>query len=365
MSKPNTELISYIEKHLEKGFKLKHIKRKLAEVGHPIEAIEEAAAFVVDNKPHLLKKKERFMVAYGVVLIVLLVVGIVFLGYTIWQQSGAGGKIRGAEKFNAMSDAELLKYAAENEELRVCEYIEGHNVRYACNGRYWERKHCDYYKLINESIKGCQVMERVGKTNFLKYCREYETATECVSSVALGENAVSFCGGNSVCEKRFYVSQGTVEACKKLDIGESNICIYELAKSRNDKTICENYELSWNHCAMHFMSEQELVEYYNEQYSKISEQDRTEQTALDFVDEFNEEFEQNMCDSITGAFSGIPLKEYCLLFRVQTDRVYTTATFDSAKNTEYCSQITNARLNNCCVSALNEKFIRPECAFWY
>jgi hypothetical protein len=365
VSKPNNELISYIEKHLEKGFKLKHIKRKLAEVGHPIEAIEEAAAFVVENKPHLLRKKERFMVAYGVVLIILLVVGIGFLGYTVWQQQEAGGKIKDTEKFNAMSDAELLRYAAENEELMACKYIEGHNALYACTGRYWEKKFCDYYRLINKSIKGCHVMERVGKTNFLKYCKEYETTTDCVSSVALGENDSSFCGGNSICEKRFYTSQGTVEACKKLDRGDSNICIYELAKTKNDKTLCENYDLSWNHCAMHFMSEQELVEYYNTQYSKISEQDKTEQVVFNFVDEFNEVFEQNMCDSITGAFSGVQLKEYCLLFRVQTDRVYSTAVFDSVKNTEYCAQITNERLKNCCVSALSERFIIPACAFWY
>ncbi|MBU2560907.1 MAG: hypothetical protein KKD17_01320, partial [Nanoarchaeota archaeon] len=76
--RPNPELVRYVEKHLAKGFKIHHIKRKLAEVGHPIEAIEDASQFVLAKQQG--KRVPKFMIVYGIILILV----IAAVGWFIW-----------------------------------------------------------------------------------------------------------------------------------------------------------------------------------------------------------------------------------------------------------------------------------------
>ena len=109
--KPNPDLVKYIQKHLAKGFSIKEVKKRLAEVGHPIEAIEDAAAYVSASSPKTKKKIPRFMVVYGLILIVLIAGFLAFIWYKAGQQAEYTDTVKDlkqAHTFESMTDVERV-----------------------------------------------------------------------------------------------------------------------------------------------------------------------------------------------------------------------------------------------------------------
>ncbi|MFC1741255.1 hypothetical protein ACFL3V_01840 [Nanoarchaeota archaeon] len=149
---PNPDLVRYIEKHIKKGFKIPHIKRKLAEVGHPIEAIEDAARFVVLQKTPR-KKVPAFMIVYGIILILVLAGFAWFVWFKASQQIEYEGIVKDVEEnrsYLGQTDVQLIKMAAGGD-VRACDFIRDHNIFYACKDRYWERDDCEYEALVGDA----------------------------------------------------------------------------------------------------------------------------------------------------------------------------------------------------------------------
>ena len=49
-----------------------------------------------------------------------------------------------------MTDVELLKFAAANDDMEACEFVEDHNRYYACVNRHWEGEDCFWEIFIGE-----------------------------------------------------------------------------------------------------------------------------------------------------------------------------------------------------------------------
>ena len=239
--KANPELVRYIERHLSKGFKIKHIKKKLAEVGHPIEAIEDAAEFVTSTRPSSRKKPAAFMIIYGLLLIVLLVVLGLFIFTKVTEQLEYVEEVREVEKvqlFTGMSDLELIKYAKANDEPAACENIGNHNLYYACVDRYWEKGDCGYERLIDEGVSAC-FKDLAFSTKDPRNCLKTDDSTSCLTELATKFNDEDLCFGSYDCVYKIAVSKEDAGVCSSLSGSIEEDCFDEYAKETGNVSVCD------------------------------------------------------------------------------------------------------------------------------
>lgn len=381
MARPNPTIVKYIEKHIAKGFDVKKIKRRLAEAGHPIEAIEDAATFVLGTAPPTKRRIPRFMIVYGIILMLVISAGVWFFWFKATQvkeyvaeKEVVEQKLETDAKFDAMSDIELLKYAASTEDLSACEFVEGHNEYYACTDRYWERDDCSYERLFGMSLDECNLRKKFGSDRVDMYCQAFQL--NCTLIMALGENDESFCENNPGCLEEFYLAQGTVEACMKLESILQTDCLKAIAVSTDNKSVCDlitrtggDSDKELPDCKLHFMSDSEKGIVFSE-YISGTISDGTS-SRYDIMDSFDELFERDedsaICSELSGEYGGISFSDYCLfifvssaLFEGQEDE---EMIFDSTQYEGICPKITSPKLKDCCQSMVNEKVFKPGCDF--
>jgi hypothetical protein len=244
--RPNPELVGYIEKHLAKGFSMRDIKRKLAEVGHPIEAIEDAAQFVLAKQPP--RRVPRFMIVYGMILIVVVVGFLYFAWFKATQQVAYKETVAGIQKnqtYLGRTDVDLLKMAAAGD-MAACRFIKTHNLYYACTGKYWERGDCLYESLVGESAE-CWTDKALRSKNF-SLCNRLingKSRDLCLRGVFSGiasRDSPEDCGGNSIC-LNFVLNQ----SANKKDVSFCDLyaeedgregCLVFFAQVKDDKEVC-------------------------------------------------------------------------------------------------------------------------------
>jgi hypothetical protein len=211
-SQPNPELVRYIERHLAKGFHLKQVKQKLAEVGHPIEAIEDAAQFVLAKSSGIKKRPKRFMIVYGIVLILVISVFVWFIWFKATQQVQYLETVQEIKKnasYTGMTEVELLKLAKTGD-MNACNFIENHNSYYACVDKYWERNDCSYESFLGE-FDSCQKKRAIEDLNASLCYRisDISAYSSCISEVFSGivkKRSPDDCAGNEVCLNAYFDS---------------------------------------------------------------------------------------------------------------------------------------------------------------
>jgi hypothetical protein len=237
--RPNPELVKYIEKHLSKGFKIRNIKRKLAEVGHPIEAIEDAVAYVTQQLPK--KKPAAFMIVYGLVLIAAIVIFAWFIITKTTQQLEYRETVKDIEErksYLGMTDIELIKLAAAGD-MNACEFIEGHNIRYGCLGKYWEREDCSYERLVDEGVSSC-FMNLALDTKTPENCFKADDTINCLTNVASKWNDAKLCMGSVDCVQEQAIKQKDSSACNNLGEDSREECFDFYAQEMDDISACES-----------------------------------------------------------------------------------------------------------------------------
>lgn len=159
MRSPNPSLIAYIEQHISKGFDIKDIKRKLAEAGHPIEAIEDAATVVLGTKHPKRGRIPKFMLIYGLILIFLISAGIWFFWFKATEYQTYSEVVEDTSEqialndlLKSLNDTELILYAKSNSDSRACDYIADHDLKYLCIDKYWETEPCFWRRFLGEDI---------------------------------------------------------------------------------------------------------------------------------------------------------------------------------------------------------------------
>jgi hypothetical protein len=245
MAKPNPVLVKYIEHHLAKGFKISHIKRKLAEVGHPIEAIEDAAEAVLQTRPKLRKKPKKFMIIYGVVLILIIAGFAWFVWYKATQQieyTETVAEVKKNVSYRGMTDVQLLTLAGTAGDMAACGFIRDHNTRYACIDRYWEREDCAYYYFLGED-SSCWQKKAMEEKN-LSMCDNIPDETEnllCKSKLmdfAISSKDVSICDMDYDCVEKYSFKLNSPESCKYTEEFNAAHCYYAYAVETGDFSVC-------------------------------------------------------------------------------------------------------------------------------
>jgi hypothetical protein len=255
--RPNPELVKYIEHHLEKGFEIRNIKRKLADVGHPIEAIEDAAQFVLSQKPQLRKRPTTFMIVYGIIIILVVAGFAYFIWFKATQQVVYQETVQEIEKnqsYVGRTDIELLRLAASGD-TNACTFIKGHNEYYACTEKIWTRGDCILEDFIGEGndcfmkqalkSENISLCLMVGSQDLLMDCQK-----EVISKFA-EQDQPEKCKGDPAC-LRMYISQ---KGIKNLGISfcENQMnsnglyylrdqCLYEYANATRDIEACNHID---------------------------------------------------------------------------------------------------------------------------
>lgn len=281
--RPSPELVKYIEKHLAKGFKIRHIKKKLAEVGHPIEAIEDAAAYVTASKPKTRKKIPKSMVIYGVILILIIAGFAWFIWFKATQQIEYEEKVEVIKKnatYKGMTDVQLIKFAKANDDMEACNFIDDHNVHYACMDKYWERDDCLYELFIGE-YDSCMVA-RAKLNRQPSFCRSVEDEDGrllCFEEVFedISETGTpSECAGMDDCLDLYFEKHNLsldVAFCDMYagDTESRDGCLLFFASKNNNESICQMTSLlrsNWKCKSMFFYTpEQALKECANADFA--------------------------------------------------------------------------------------------------
>ncbi len=244
----NPELIKYIEEHLSKGFDIKQIKKRLADVGHPIEAIEDAAAFVIHQRPAPRKKPALFMVMYGLVLI-LAISGFLFFAWFKYTQHQDYLERLNEVDFNrtlvAMTDIEVLKYAASADNTGFCRFIDDGSLRFICLDRIWAQKDC-YYEFILGEEDDCFIRLAKEERN-VSFCERINLTSpkkrDCLKSMvelALSSKDPSVCAQSLVCARGAAIEKKDVYFCERLFGGEKASCLLAVARVTGDSKICDS-----------------------------------------------------------------------------------------------------------------------------
>lgn len=238
-NRPNPELVKYIEKHLSKGFHIKQIKQKLAEAGHPLEAIEEAASFVLGRQPK--KKLPRFMVVYGIILLIAIIVFLYFAWFKATQQIQYKEAVAGIQKnqsYAGRTDVELLKMAAGGD-MSACSFIKTHNMYYACVDKYWETGDCRYEKILGDADSCLSGYAK--KNDDIKLCagiKDSAILESCLNFFYSGVKDISECTDQR-CVQLFFESNPSVQLCEKYFGGYLDSCYRRVAEKTKNVSVCD------------------------------------------------------------------------------------------------------------------------------
>ncbi|MBT5022490.1 hypothetical protein HON01_06695 [Candidatus Woesearchaeota archaeon] len=257
MAKPSKALVDYIKKHREKGVHIKKIKRKLADAGHPIENIEASVAHVFANHPHLKQSASiGFYLLSG--LAVLVVLFIIIFGVTqltdYLDYQDNLNEFSENQTFEAMSDIDLLIYASEELDLKACNFINNHNIYYACTERYWERDDC-MFEYFFDKYDSCWLDKAYNSFN-LSLCApimDSNLESECIQNlfedIALAKN-VQLCLGSAFTDDclDYYRSVNelslTYDFCSLYVSEESrDFCYFGFFSESKQEDICNSMEL--------------------------------------------------------------------------------------------------------------------------
>lgn|GEM_PF-5870402 len=270
MVRPDPSLVNYIEKHIEKGFNIKSIKQKLAEAGHPIEAIEAAASHVISSSKKSKRKVSAFTIVYGLILILVISAFIWFVWFKATQQAEFKEVLEETEKKRSlagMTDVELLKLAASGD-ATACSFIRNHLMYYACIDSYWNREDCVFEEFIGVDRETC-LYDHAGKSNNSTLCLRIEgpKSDECLFNVANKNSDYSFCSGSEVCLTNFASDHKNAEACRAIDNSEKEKdCFDRLANSSKEMSLCKEGS---EFCMLSFLeSKQEIIDYVKEEFPK-------------------------------------------------------------------------------------------------
>lgn len=252
MGKPNPELVKYIEEHNAKGFDIKSIKKALAEAGHPIEAIEDAASSVLHTAPPTRRKISPFMIVYGLILILIISGAIWFAWFKITEYKDYSAQVQTVEQTTqekaaqqttlaAMDDVGVMRYAQSNNDTSACEYVEDHNKYYACVDRYWELGGCKWEMAMQEAracVSNLAVSEiNISKCNRLKTTEDKTACQEAVFSAILNKGDISLCN-SADCEHFFLSRNPSITECTKRH--DAATCWPLLAELNNNSAYCAN-----------------------------------------------------------------------------------------------------------------------------
>ncbi len=283
MAKPNPKVTAYIKKHLEKGIHIKKIKRTLAEAGHPIEAIEDAAEYVFQMNPHLKKKPKTMMVVYGLILIFLISALIIFAYFKLAEtveyveQKGAVEKqIEKTRSIAGMSDQEIILYVARSEDMSACESITSLNIQYACQERMWETDPCRYKGIIGGSSDICY-SDAALESLSLDLCYKIHDKIQldaCKLHVIIeiaSQNAYDKCLGSFEClNYSMSLNIGSLDDafCDNFMAEDSDQCRIEMAAAKSDESVCNLISLIENRhqCHEHFLSSMQEADAFCDEY---------------------------------------------------------------------------------------------------
>ncbi|MBU0461729.1 MAG: hypothetical protein KJ574_04035 [Nanoarchaeota archaeon] len=190
----NKELVDYVEKGLKRGGHVKHIKRKLVQAGHPVQEIEEAVRHVLLTKPHLKKMRHKLFAGAFVVAAIILM----FITLFTFEEKEKITTYKENVTFSQMTDIQLIMYAANNNDMKACEYIRNHNTFYACLDKYWERGDCSYERIIG-TLDECYFNKAKEGINF-SYCYMIGDMQKRKDCLAWIYSAIDDSGNDSLCQ---------------------------------------------------------------------------------------------------------------------------------------------------------------------
>jgi hypothetical protein len=328
--RPNPELVRYIEKHLAKGFKIRHIKKRLKEVGHPVEAIETALDFVLERHPEHRKKLPRFMIIYGIILILGIAAFVWFMWFKASQQIEYTETVKQVEQkteYMGMTEMQLLKLAASRNDLEPCNFIKDHNTYYACMDKYWARDDCSWEKFIEEGVEDC-LQKRAMSEKDPDICFRTENTSGCLYRLADTNSDASLCGGVEGCVIALATARNDENFCNVMEdsIAEED-CVDEVAEASGNKELCITHECEYN-----------LLKTYEEKNAFVLDlkteftEEEVEHMVIDFA---WEDGDKDMC-----AFSSSP--SLCLAG---------IAVFNN--DTQLCGSLTDIDTSKC-ISIIND-----------
>ncbi|MFH1669447.1 MAG: hypothetical protein ABIA62_05975 [Candidatus Woesearchaeota archaeon] len=385
VKRANPELVKYIEKHLSKGFKIEHVKKRLAEVGHPIEAIEDAAAFVLMTKQSPKKRPKTFMIVYGLILISVI---IVFIGF-IWLKAGQQAEYKEAveevkknQSYMGRTDVELLKLAASTGNLEACRFISDENLFFACDEKYWERTDCSYEATIGEGVNECRVKLSVGEDFYNKYCEGETVESLCISSAALIEKDVTMCP-DDICIQQLAIQENDKYICHTIeDKDQTKDCLFEFALATGSADVCleTDYPLI---CNQLLWSDEQKKTHILESVSVFNKNQRTRTATQSELDalfrDVRKFYVDGICDEIEGAYTKYSLKDLCILNRAlsslldrpvldglaEEEKEIVTGEYRDISETNLlkCKSILDPEILWCCINTQDEEFIN-RCRFF-
>lgn len=257
-------VVDYIEKHLEKGIRLRKIKNELAKAGHSVSSIEEAVNAVHAGKPHLKLTKPFSSFMYVAVVAIILIIGSAIIA-GLFTQRAEFEEVKDAverdEMLEATADIDLIKMARANDDLSYCEYIDDHNFRFGCLGKMWVDQLCLYLEMIGGDFGQCYY-EKALEENDPEICY-FSDVSSCFYDLAKKNSDAVFCDANFDCAVQMAIDLKRPEFCELTF--PSNRCFDHLAQALNDHSLCEN---GTSTCDFYFLTTLEQKKEFFNQFSK-------------------------------------------------------------------------------------------------
>ncbi len=382
----NPELVKYIEKHLSKGFKIRNVKQKLAEVGHPIEAIEDAVESVIQTKTHTKRKPKTFMIVYGIILMVVIAAFIGFIWFKAGQHVEYKEAVKEAEKEQSsadMTDVELLKFAASTVNLEGCKFIENHNILFACSEKYWERDDCIYEAILGEEVDECRVKLAVSEEVYNKYCEGILTEDGCRTTIALIEKNVSMCT-DDMCVQHLAIQEKDKSICSHVYSEKSKKeCLFAFAIETGSKDVCAELGQDRELCEQQLWADEDRKEHIISEVNAFKKKFSSRTATKDDLDALRRTFSrfyvEGVCEELTGDVQGYPMGELCIFNSIVGTLLdipelegipdHIQELEQDEFNRHYddtigaCDLLSDGELNWCCLNTQDEGFIN-RCSFF-
>jgi len=363
----NKALSDYIEKHLEKGVRLREIKNTLAKAGHPVPEIESAVADINAKKPHLKKTKPFSHVFYVSALVLIAVIGGLIVAGLVSEKLSFDvlrQEVRRNQTLEASSDIDLLLLAKANDDMFYCSFIDDHNYYYACMEKWWAKNDCSWELLMGEDVIACKTKNNIGADLFNRYCKPFESETACLSAAAVGENDVEICGISDDCIYSFALITQNSQVCSLLGPAKDD-CIFDIAVNSSNKELCAELENSED-CFFQTKTLEEKAEQINSfYYSNIQGKSPSSEDYANWLSFVFDSGLVDICPKLKGEFKQFSAEEFCDFFFVSTNLLASfrepAKPFDKDLNQRLCSSIGNDFLSSCCNVIVSERFIKPEC----
>ena len=252
MAKP--ELIDYIKRHIEKGYKHSEIKKILKRAGHEEKVIVEAFEDVFRIHPHLKGKarrklsKEKAIVAGTVTVLAFIL--IIFLSRIFAPtQEAEAREIVLPEQCEGLTENFdiyrcILQLSAEEDTTEYCNHMPTGSMLSNCRERIWEDE-CLFQSIISEEgfdYASCK-FENMVQFADADECDsiEPELVEGCYDEFAYDSLNMTLCRTED-CITAFAISYNDMSICTNLDTKEGvGRCIINSALHYNNTDYCDSF----------------------------------------------------------------------------------------------------------------------------